>query len=241
MKLLFITILTSLLVLSGCDNLVDQSDQGNVTIKLSEGSTGRYIAGGGDTVDQIALGFVKKDVLYNGDFLEDLDGVESEYVYTGIPVGDYTFLAMLIANDDVISMAVENVSIEAGFNEIPVEMGPGMSLTINDKDFEIDDLSAEFSIAFNGDVITIGVPSEELISNFKLEIKTNAKALNVFNFDGTSPVGITKTYTEPSDEISFSTGIVSFDATSIRDLQFRLTSFDDDETVTTYKIKIIGL
>ncbi len=182
-------------------------------------------------------------MLYNGDFLEDLDGIESEYVYTGIPVGDYSFLAMLIAKDDVISMAVKSVTIEAGFNEVPVEMGPGMVLSINDKDIDIDELSEEFSIAFNGDVITIGVPSEELKADFKLEIRTNAKAVDVFNFDGTDPINnsIIRSYTEPGDEMSFSTGVVNFDATKIRALQFILTSFDENETETIYKVKLIGL
>ncbi|QEN07004.1 hypothetical protein EXM22_03010 [Oceanispirochaeta crateris] len=240
-KILFAALAAFVLVLSGCDNLVDESDQGSAYINLSEGSSGRYIAGDGETVVDAAMGFVKEDVLYNFDFLEDIKNFSGDYLFTGIPVGDYSFLALLMDDDgEVLSMAVESVTIEAGFNELEIEMGPGISPRINGKDFDFSDPEdSGFSISFSGEVITIGVPEEELKTDFLLEITTNAKDMEIVKFNNSELSGIEAVYTATTDELDYATGEYYFDATEINELRLNLTSFDDSET--SIKIKLIAL
>ena len=113
-----------------------------------------------------------------------------------------------------------------------------IGIKLNGKDFDIDDLTEGFSISFSGDVITIGVPAQEIKENFLLEITTNAKALSVKKFNN-DPIGITPVYTAVTNELDFAVARLEFDATSISEVRLNLTSFDD--SVNAYKFKLLGL
>jgi len=237
-KTLFILIILSVLILAGCDNFSDRSDQGTVNVKLADIGAGRYIAGGGAGVDEAVLGFIEEDVMYNFDAMEDITNFTGEYLFTGIPVGNYAFLAILMSDGDNISTAVQGVTIEPGFNDIIIDMGPGFELTINGNPLEIDDLSSKFTLSFNKDVITIGISKSELTNPMVIEVETNADSMTIRNFDGTPSTDFTVLYSPPLTETDFSTGTITFDGTSVHQMQMILGSPDGSRNV--YKMKLEG-
>ena len=117
--------LTMGLLLAGC-SVSEMNDSGMLNVSI--GDDGRYIAGGSSRVDNAYLGLIDQDVLYNFDEMEtvqaEIDGTIL-HTFSGVPVGDYTFIAMLMdADDHNIAMALDPVTIEEGLNELVVEMGP---------------------------------------------------------------------------------------------------------------------
>ncbi|MBF9017788.1 MULTISPECIES: hypothetical protein [unclassified Oceanispirochaeta] len=239
MKKIIITITGLLLLLSSCGNMADLSDQGTVSVKLTESGSSRYIAGEGETVDEAILGFVEQDVMYNFEFIEEITDFEGDHLFTGIPVGDYSFLAMLLSDGDIISMAIQAVTIEAGKNDLIIDMGPGFHFLINDLDFDMSDLEDDYSLSLSGNEITIGIPAEELErAQMEIDIKTNASAAEVLNYDGTAGP-FTWSYAPPADELSFSTGELRFDPAAVQEIQLNLTS--PDASVNSYLIVFKGL
>ncbi|MDC7234651.1 MAG: hypothetical protein PQJ58_15575 [Spirochaetales bacterium] len=242
MKKIVLAISVILLLSSGCSNFIDLSDQGTVSVKLADYNSSRYIAGGGETVDEAVLGFVEESVMYNFDFMEEITDFNGEHLFTGIPVGDYSFLAMLMSEGDIISSAVQSVSIKAGRNDIIVGMGPGFSLEINDlEEFDISDLEDTYTLSLNGNQITIGLPSEEVERDLmEIKIRSNATEADVLTPEGDRDGDIYSwDYTPPADELSFSTGVLIFDPEETLSFQLKLTSPDD--SVNSYIIVFEGI
>lgn len=236
MKKIILLITGFLLLLSSCDNFVDLSDMGTVSIRMAGSENSRYIAGGGDTVEEAVLGFVEQDVMYNFQFVEEITDFNGEYLFTGIPVGDYSFLAMLMGNDKIVSMAIQGVTIEAGNNDLVIDMGPGFNFEINNLEFDMGDLSSNFTLSLRGNEVTIGISSELIIDNqITLDISSNTYLLEFIDSDG-----VTRLSEEPEvmpSDLTFNDYIFNFDITQDQEFTLKLKSFDDsiNEYVMIFK------
>ena len=184
MKKLIIPIL-SILFLAACSNITDLSDTGYAKITVGESSDGRYIANP-SAITSAVLGFVKEDTMFNFADVEDITNWTGEYLFTGIPVGDYSFLAMLMdVTDDIIGMKIQGVTIEPGLNEIVVEMGPGFEVYINDLEFDIEDLGETFTLSLSDNTITIGISSTEFNDYLDIGINLSGSAtMSFLKFNG---------------------------------------------------------
>ncbi len=240
------------LLLAGC--AVSEYDSGVVNVSI--GGEGRYIAGGASRVDEAYLGLIDEDVLYN---FEELKNVQAEgdgtiaHTFAGVPVGDYTFLAILLdENEDNIAMAMDGVSVEEGLNELAVEMGPGFTMEFGSLELELEDLDDAFTVKFNDNEVTVGIDIIALIggldslSSFEVTVaNTNAKSIQVLNWAGTS-VFATATYPSP-DENVLSDASFTFNALLTEpEFMIRMESWDtvdssdfpDEQGYKDYKFRI---
>ena len=253
MRKIVILFLTLGLLLAGC-SVSDLSDTGTVQVSMAGvGESGRYIANDGSTVTKAYLGLIEEDVLYNFDEVEDIEDFTGQFLFTGIPVGDYSFLALLMDSaDHVVAAAIEPVTIEEGLNNLAVEMGPGFTLEFGGLDFELDDLGDEFTVTFNGDEITIGISVDDLVGGLaslaSLEIKvaaTNAKTIEVLNWS-TDTVYAEASYSSPG-ESSYADATFNINALNLSpQFRIRMTSwetvddpnFPDEKGYRDYKLRL---
>lgn len=242
MKKLILGITGLLLLLSSCGNMIDLSNEGTVNIKLANDGNSRYIAGENEDVEEAILGFIEKDVMYNFDFIEEVTDFNGQYLFTGIPVGDYSFLAMLMGKDDndadrIISMAIQPVTIEAGSNVLEIAMGPGFSFNINDLDLDMGDLGEEFTLSLSGNEVTIGVSSEIIEAGvMTVNITSNAYQINILDNNGT--IKVDETPLMPT-ELTFHSFPFEFNPAEVQSFTLKLKSFDDsiNEYVLIFKEK----
>jgi hypothetical protein len=238
MKKLILTITGLLMLLSSCDNMIDLSDHGTVNIKLASAGSSRYIAGDPDDVNEAILGFIEQDVMYNFDFIEDITDFDGQHQFTGIPVGDYSFLAMLLSDNgiggEIISMAIQPVTIEAGSNDLIIEMGPGFHFVINDVEFDMGDLSNDFSLSLSGNEVTIGVSAEQMAASvMTVKISSNAAYVEILDSND-----LQLEFFEPEvvEELTFVDFNFIFNPTEIQRFQLKLASQDSvtDPSINEY-------
>ncbi|MDC7241702.1 MAG: lipoprotein [Spirochaetales bacterium] len=226
MKKLILPIL-ALILLTACSNITDLSDTGYARITIGESSGARYIEDS-SAIDSAVMGFVEKDKLFNFADVENITDWTGDYLFTGIPVGDYSFMAMLMDDsDDIIAMKIQGVTIEAGLNVIPVEMGPGFEISINGDSFDLDDLGEDFTLSLDGNILTLGLPESYFTEGITLDIEyNNGSSITMLNFDGS----------EGGYEYTDGDGLFQIILGSSQK-KFRLDMLSsDDITVTTYKI-----
>ena len=251
-KIGFVFVILGLL-LAGCA-VSDLSDGG--TVNVSIGGDGRYITGGASSVDEAYLGLIEEDVLYNFEELTNVDaeGGVVQHTFAGIPVGDYTFMAILMnEDDDTVAMALDGVTIKEGLNNLEIEMGPGFTLEIGGVDLELDDLDEVFSVKFDGNIITLELEVRDIfdmifpvLTDLTIDVmNTNAADVEVLDWDENDIFGFD--YTPPSSEGEFSENnpftLMSPSLTTkfmIRTHSWGTTGlFPDEKGYKDYKIKLV--
>ncbi len=152
-----------LLLLSACSGVIGGDI---VRISFSSGSGGRYISTDANSGYVVVL---QKDKVYSLNSFEDKAYQEFEdgNVYiTNLPAGDYIFGIVLIddqdtepTDDDVnVGLAIKEVEIKKGFNDVIIDVGPGITT------FEINTVSYEdfftpdgYSVTFAEDTIILDI------------------------------------------------------------------------------------
>ena len=188
-----ILILAVFMLLFSCSIVEDMSDTAQVNIQLGDIGQGssRFIA---EESDNIIIAFLSESDVY---LYEEFD-VKTTISMNGIITGDYILLVLLReANDDnVVGLASQDVTIEAGVNYIDVTLGPGLwGLKLNPdtaKEVELDlsDLPNGYDMLVGADKIAFDIPDDQFIDgggeipDFTIEFKTNAQAVFVTTSSG---------------------------------------------------------
>jgi len=196
MKRIILLLLTLSFILSGCSRIADLSDTGRVRIQMDnpDGSAGRFLAEEGERV-YIAF-LAGTDVYLYGEF--DLVGDNTTFDMIGIVAGDYVLLTVLTTVDDegesdkVVGLAVKEVTVNPGINDIPVTLGPGLSnMRINGESLDLTDLPEGYGITLSEDSLTFDLPDEDYNATepkLIVEFRTNAES-DTFDLEKMDPEG----------------------------------------------------
>ena len=143
----------ALLLLSACSGVIGGDTVVRISVPgMTGGSVGRYISSDATNGYVVVL---QKDKVYS---LNNFDNRAYNYLINGqvyitnLPVGDYIFgVALMGVSDDNYGLAIKEVSIKKGFNDVVIEVGPGIT-TFNvggigniDNPFIPDGFTAEFA------------------------------------------------------------------------------------------------
>ena len=143
----------ALLLLSACSGVIGGDTVVRISVPgMTGGLVGRYISSDATNGYVVVL---QKDKVYS---LNNFDNRAYNYLINGqvyitnLPVGDYIFgVALMGVSDDNYGLAIKEVSIKKGFNDVVIEVGPGIS-TFNvegigdiDNPFLPDGFTAEFA------------------------------------------------------------------------------------------------
>jgi len=133
----------ALLFLSACSGVIG----GDTTVRISVpgmSSGGRFISA---TATNGYVVVLDKNKIYS---LNSFDDDAFNYLVNGqvyisnLPTGDYIFgVALLDENDNNTGFAVKEWTIEKGFNEVPIQVAPGIV------DFTVDDITEDISNPFD--------------------------------------------------------------------------------------------
>ena len=157
--------MAAFLIFSSCSLVEDMSDTAQVRVQLGNIGSGlsRFIS---DDGDNIIIAFLSESDVY---LYEEYD-VRNEIAMNGIITGDYILLVLLReANDDnVVGLASQEVTIEAGVNEIDVTLGPGIwGLELGPyseadlTEIDLSDLPSGYDMLVGADNIVFDIPDEQ--------------------------------------------------------------------------------
>jgi hypothetical protein len=129
MKKIIITLVLIITLISGsCSGYIGLN---NITVRIdvpgtSTESLSRHVA------SDVEVVHLRGTQVY-GYLQSDISAGSTTFSMPGIPVDDYVLVALLInTGDEVVGFAAKDVTIEAGFNELPITIGPGLNpLKIN--------------------------------------------------------------------------------------------------------------
>ena len=133
----------ALLFLSACSGVIG----GDTTVRISVpgmSSGGRFISA---TATNGYVVVLDKNKIYSLNSFDD-DAfnylVNGQVYITNLPTGDYIFgVALLGENDENFGFAVKEWTVEKGFNEVPIQVAPGIV------DFTVDDIPEDISNPFD--------------------------------------------------------------------------------------------
>ncbi len=180
MKKYILALITAALVFPGCD-IQKMEDTGSAYIAFASteapGANTRAMAPGtlGKTRRAI-MGFIDDDAFYNFNDMKDIKDFTGEGIlFTGLPVGRYTFVTSLMGEQDrVLAMGIEGVEIKAGMNQMSVDMGPGFKMEVSiptsftdlapyntgEKiDLSLSNLTKDAGLSYRGRTMNIKLPS----------------------------------------------------------------------------------
>jgi len=137
---LILLITSVLLFLSACSGVLAGDDVVRISVsQLADESSGRFISG---TASNGYVVVLDKDRIYS---LNNFSGDAYNYLVNGevyianLPPGDYIFgVALLDENDKNLGFAVKEWTVEKGFNDISIEVAPGIvTLSVSDLNDDI--------------------------------------------------------------------------------------------------------
>lgn len=136
----------ALLLLSACSGVIGGDTVVRISVPGMSGSGGRYIAPTSNSGYVVVL---QKDKVYSLNSFSDKayqELVNGNVYITNLPVGDYIFGVVLIDDNDTpddtgddnnLGLAIKEREIKKGFNDIVIEVGPGIDqFDINGVSFE---------------------------------------------------------------------------------------------------------
>ncbi len=170
-----------LLLLSACSGVIGGDTVVRISVPgLTDSSSARHISSNATNGYVVVL---KKDKVYS---LNNFDGKAFNYLVNGqvyitnLPTGDYIFgVALMSADDDNYGLAIKEVKIGTGFNDVVIEVGPGIS---------------SFNIGGIGDIDNPFVPD-----GFTAEFATDTMILD-YNRSGTTNIDFNITF-GPSETV----------------------------------------
>lgn len=182
--------LAALLALNACSGVL--GGQSGVRISVDGLSGGRFISSSANSGYVVVL---KKDNVYSLNNFSDkayyalLNG---QVYIANLPEGDYIFGVALVddngtsdENDDVnYGLAIKEVTIQPGFNDVPIDVGPGINtFTINGVDFEDFFTPDGYSVTFEGDTLILDI-NRQTTNNVVFTTNDGAASPQLINNDG---------------------------------------------------------
>jgi hypothetical protein len=149
----------SLLVMSACSGVIGGDNLVRITIPgVSGASSSRTISS--DAVNGYVV-VLKGNEVYSAN---NFDGeafnyfVDGQVLIANLPVGDYIFgVALLSAGEeDNVGLAIKEVTIEPGYNDVPITVGPGMDqFYVNGTSINNPFLPEGYSVTFEEDTVLL--------------------------------------------------------------------------------------
>ncbi len=171
MKKLFFILIMGALILTGC-SFQEAADYGSVCVRFPGGYSARTLSD--ETLQKttrVIAGFLDGDTLYNIEDMKDVRNFRREDLhFSGIHLGNYTFIAVLLNDkDQILAMGKEIINIKAGLNKLQVNMGPGFKVEVDIPEgqgvsmdealsLNLDDLADDVDFSFNGTTMKVSLP-----------------------------------------------------------------------------------
>lgn len=153
------------LALSSCSGVIGGDNSVRISVdELSGSRSSRYISTNADSGYVVVM---QKNRIYSLNNFSDraYHALKEGYVHiSNLPVGDFIFGIVLTDNmgtddyddDDVYGLAIKEVKIKKGFNDVVIDVGPGIdTFEIGGEDFSDFLLPDGFGVSFATDTIIL--------------------------------------------------------------------------------------
>jgi hypothetical protein len=154
-----------LLLLSACSGVIGGDNMVRISVP-GMADSGRFISSSANSGYVVVLQGNKVYSLNNFSDKAYQDLVDGNVFIANLPVGTYIFGVVLIDDkgtsdendDDNVGLAIKKRKVEAGFNDILIDVGPGITtFDINGISFENFFIPDGFTVSFDEDTIILDI------------------------------------------------------------------------------------